>query len=118
MNISVSLINLIEVALDTLIKTTGTHIRLHGIENVPAQPALYVINHFTRMETILMPYIIKKNIKRYPISLAHESFFSGELGTFMDKVGAISTADPSRDKIFINALLTDTYPVIIFRKVR
>jgi esterase/lipase/1-acyl-sn-glycerol-3-phosphate acyltransferase len=114
MNISVSLINLIEVALDTLIKTTKTDIRLHGAENVPAQPVLYVINHFTRMETILMPYVIKKNIKRYPISLAYESFFSGELSTFMDKVGAVSTADPNRDKIFINALLTDSYPVIIF----
>ncbi len=114
MNISTSLINLIEVAVDTLIRTTGTDIRLHGIENVPTQPVLYVINHFTRMETILMPYIIKKNIKRYPISLAHHSFFSGDLGTFMDKVGAISTADPNRDKIFINALLTDSYPVIIF----
>lgn len=114
MNISVSLINLIEVALDTLTKTTKTDIRLHGLENVPAQPVLYVINHFTRMETILMPYVIKKNIKRYPISLAHHSFFSGELGTFMNKVGAVSTTDPNRDKIFINALLTDSYPVIIF----
>lgn len=114
MNISASLVHLIEVALDTLIKTTGTDIRLHGVENVPAQPVLYVINHFTRMETILMPYVIKKNIKRYPISLAHHSFFSGELGTFMDKVGAVSTNDPNRDRIFINALLTDSYPVIIF----
>ena len=33
---------------------------------------------------------------------------------FMDNVGAISTADPNRDKIFINALLTDSHPVIIF----
>ena len=32
----------------------------------------------------------------------------------MDKVGAISTADPNRDKILINALLTDSHPVIIF----
>ena len=114
MNISASLINLIEVTLDKLIKTTKTDIRLHGVENVPAQPVLYVINHFTRMETILMPYVIKKNIKRYPISLAHHSFFSGELGNFMNKVGAVSTTDPNRDKIFINALLTDSYPVIIF----
>jgi len=114
MKISDDLINIIEAALDTLIKAAGIDLRLHGLENVPDQPVLYVINHFTRLETILMPYIIKKNVKKYPISLAHHSFFSGEMRTFMDKVGAISTADPDRDKIFINALLTNSHPVIIF----
>jgi len=114
MNISNSLIKIIEVALDILIKVSGTDIRLHGNHNVPDQPVLYVINHFTRMETILMPYIIKKNIKKYPISLADHSFFNGELSTFMDKVGAISSTDQNRDTILINALLTDSQPVIIF----
>ena len=75
MNISNDLIKIIEVALDTLIKASGMDIRLHGIENVPDQPVLYVINHFTRLETILMPYIIKKNHKKYPVSLAASIFF-------------------------------------------
>jgi esterase/lipase/1-acyl-sn-glycerol-3-phosphate acyltransferase len=114
MNISNSLIKIIEVALDTLIKISGTDIHLHGSENVPNHPVLYVINHFTRLETILMPYIIIKISKKYPVSLADHSFFNGELSTFMDKVGAISTTDPNRDNILINALLTDCHPVIIF----
>ena len=80
MNISNSLINIIEAALDTLIKASGMDLRLHGLENVPDQPVFYVINHFTRIETILMPYIIKKNIKKYPVSLADKSFFSGKMG--------------------------------------
>ncbi|MGA2553944.1 MAG: alpha/beta fold hydrolase [Smithella sp.] len=114
MKISNDFIDIIEAALDTLIKASGMDLRLHGLENVPDHPVLYVINHFTRIETILMPYIIKKNIKKYPLSLADKSFFSGRMGEFMDNVGAISTADPNRDKIFINALLTDSHPVIIF----
>lgn len=114
MKISNDLINIIEAALDTLIKASGMDLRLHGLENVPDHPVLYVINHFTRIETILMPYIIKKNIKKYPVSLADKSFFSGRMGEFMDNIGTISTADPNRDKIFINALLTDSHPVIIF----
>jgi esterase/lipase/1-acyl-sn-glycerol-3-phosphate acyltransferase len=114
MMISNDFINIIEAALDTLIKASGMDLRLHGLENVPDHPVLYVINHFTRIETILMPYIIKKNIKKYPLSLADKSLFNGRMGEFMDNVGAISTADPNRDKIFINALLTDSHPVIIF----
>ena len=78
MNISNSLIKIIELALDTLIKISGSDIRLHGNRNVPDQPVLYVINHFTRLETILMPYIIIKNIKKYPISLADHSFLAVE----------------------------------------
>jgi esterase/lipase/1-acyl-sn-glycerol-3-phosphate acyltransferase len=114
MKISNDLINIIEAALDTLIKASGMDLRLHGLENVPDHPVLYVINHFTRIETILMPCIIKKNIKKYPFSLADKSFFSGRMEEFMDNVGAISTADPNRNKILINALLTDSHPVIIF----
>ena len=114
MNISNTLIKTTMITLDALIKASGTDIRLHGTEKVPDQPVLYVINHFTRMETILMPYIIKKNIKKYPISLADQSFFGGKMGDIMDKYGAISTVNPNRDAILINALLTDSNPVIIF----
>ena len=67
MKISNDLINIIEAALDTLIKASGMDLRLHGLENVPDHPVLYVINHFTRIETILMPYIIKKNIAQMAI---------------------------------------------------
>ncbi len=114
MKISEDLISLIAAALDTLITASGMDLRLHGLENIPDGPVLYVVNHFTRSETVLMPYLIRKHIKKYPISLAHESFFSGTMGEFMDKVGAISTADPDRDKIFIGALLTDSHPAVIF----
>lgn len=114
MNISNDLVKIILVTLDTLIKAAGIDMRLHGIENVPDQPVIYVVNHFTRLETVLIPYIIKKNVNKDAVSLAAQYFFSGRMKDFMDNVGAVSTADPNRDKIFINALLTDSHPVIIF----
>jgi len=114
MNISNDLINIIETAIDTLIKTAGIDIRLHGIEKIPDQPVVYVVNHFTRLETGLIPYIIRKHIKKYPVSLAAQYFFDGKMKEFMDNVGAVSIADPDRDKICINALLTDSHPVVIF----
>ena len=114
MNISKDLVNFIMFSLDTLIQTAGIDIRLHGLEKVPDQPVVYVINHFTRLETVLMPYLIKKHFHKEAVSLAHESFFSGKMRDLMDNVGAVSTADPHKDKIFIHALLTDGHPVIIF----
>ena len=118
MNISNNLLTTLEIALDTIFKASGTDIRLHGLELIPDQPVLYVVNHFTRMETFLMPYILKKNVRKYPISLADSSFFSGKMGEFMDRVGAISTADKNRNAILIGALLTDSHPVIIFPEDR
>lgn len=112
--ISPSLIGLIEVSLDALIRAVGIDIRLHGLQNVPNEPVVYVINHFTRVETVLMPYLIKKHVHKFPLSLAAEMFFDGENAVWMKKLGAVSTADPERDEIFIKALLTDEHPVIIF----
>ncbi|MBP7734534.1 MAG: alpha/beta hydrolase [Spirochaetes bacterium] len=114
MNISNTLLTTLEITLDTIFKASGTDLRVHGLENVPDQPVLYVVNHFTRMETFLMPYIIKKKLRKYPISLADRSFFSGKMGEFMDRVGAVSTADQNRNAILIGSLLTDRHPVIIF----
>ena len=114
MNISNALIKTIMVTLDAIMKASGTDIRVHGAGSVPDQPILYVVNHFTRMETILMPYVIKKSIKKYPISLADSSFFGGKMGDLMERLGAVSTANPSRDALLINALLTDSNPVIVF----
>ncbi len=114
MNISNAMIEAISVSLDVIFKASGTDIRMHGTKDVPDQPILYVVNHFTRMETIMMPYVIRKYIKKYPISLADSSLFEGRLGEIMDRAGAVSTTDPNRDSILINALLTDIHPVIIF----
>jgi len=73
--ISSSLIRLIEVSLDALIKTVGIDIRLHGLQNIPNQPVVYVINHFTRLETILMPYLIKNMFINFPFRLPISPFF-------------------------------------------
>ncbi len=113
-HISNAMVRSIMVALDVIFKASGTDIRMHGLENVPDQPVLYVVNHFTRMETIILPYVIKKYIKKYPVSLADSSFFAGRLGEIMERGGAVSTDDPDRDKILTHALLTDSHPVIIF----
>jgi len=100
--------------MDALIGAAGIDMRLHGIENVPDQPVVFVVNHFTRAETGLVPYVIKKNFKKYPLSLADQHFFDGKIKNFMDHVGAVSITDPNRDKILISALLTDRQPVVIF----
>ncbi len=81
-DISNALIRSIMIALELIFKASGTDVRVHGIQNVPDQPVLYVVNHFTRMETVIMPYIIKKHLGMFPLSLADASFLpAGSAGS-------------------------------------
>lgn len=103
-----------KITLDAVFKASAADIRVHDTERIPAASVIYVVNHFTRMETAFLPYVIFKYTKKYALSLAHHSFFKGKLETFLHKMGAVSTKDPDRDKLLINALLTGNMSVIIY----
>jgi len=108
------LANTAVITLDAIFKNSGADIRLHGLDRIPDQPVLYLANHFTRIETTFLPYLIKKHTGRYAHSLADDSFFSGNFGKLIQKLGAVSTADSDRDRILISALLNMETSVIIF----
>ncbi|HPD05983.1 MAG TPA: 1-acyl-sn-glycerol-3-phosphate acyltransferase, partial [Spirochaetota bacterium] len=114
MDISVHLMKLTGLAIDMLSKLSNATIRVHDAERIPKAPVVFVINHFTRMETFFLPNVIYKITGKYLYSLAHHSFFTGSFGKFMEKVGAVSTKDPLRDAKFIGALLRGDMDCIIF----
>ncbi|HXK66245.1 MAG TPA: 1-acyl-sn-glycerol-3-phosphate acyltransferase, partial [Spirochaetota bacterium] len=114
MDVSYNLLNLTGKAIDILAKFSKADIRVHDVGRIPKAPVVFVVNHFTRMETFFLPNVIHKITGKYIYSLAHHSFFVGGFGTFMEKVGAVSTKDPLRDVKFIGALLRGDMDCIIF----
>ncbi|NJD92423.1 MAG: glycerol acyltransferase, partial [Geobacter sp.] len=93
-------------------------VRTHGSENIPAGAIIFVINHFTRIETLLMPYHIYK-LTGVPVwSLADAAFFEGPLGGLLESVGALSTQDPDRDRLIVKSLLTGEANWIIYPEGR
>jgi len=102
------------LAIRALSNLSKARLRLHGQANVPAGSLIFVVNHFTRIETLLMPYVIHQLTRRPVWSLADAEFFRGPFSRLLEQVGAVSTRDPERDRLIIKSLLTGEANWIIF----
>ncbi|UCG13675.1 MAG: alpha/beta fold hydrolase [Deltaproteobacteria bacterium] len=98
-------------ALESLFKTS---VKVHDAENIPEGVIIFAVNHFTRLETLILPYEFYNLTGKPVMSLAYHGLFTGALGSYLESVGAVSTKDPNRDKIIIGSLLTGEHPWLIF----
>ena len=84
----------------------GIRIRVTGTENLVCRPTLFAPNHFTRVETLLVPYIIYKYAGRQVRSLGTHSVFKGIFGRYFEAVGGMSTRHPRRNRTIVRELMT------------
>ncbi|MBW1961763.1 MAG: alpha/beta fold hydrolase [Deltaproteobacteria bacterium] len=102
----------------TISALSKVRLNIHEQENIPHGSIIFVINHFTRIETLLLPYHLNR-ITGIPVwSLADDSLFKGALGKFLDAVGAVSTRNPHRDQLIVKTLLTGEALWVIFPEGR
>lgn len=102
------------LAIKLLSRLSRASIVVHGKEEIPPGPTIFVVNHFTRIETFLLPSYIYNLTGKPALSLAAASLFKGPLGAFLDMVGTVSTADPKRDELILKKLLTGEANWVIF----
>ncbi|MGA1864479.1 MAG: alpha/beta fold hydrolase [bacterium] len=103
-----------KMGLRALERFSKASVHVHNCEDIPDGIIVFVVNHFTRLETFILPYELNKLIGKPVMSLAHYSLFTGALGAYLEKVGALSTKAPDRDKIIIRSLLVNDSPWLFF----
>ncbi len=102
-------------SLDLASQLIRADVRLHNHETIQDDMAIiFVVNHFTRLETLLLPYVIHKHTGKEIWGLAAADLFKGRLGKYLQSTGTVSTADPDRDRIIVHSLLTGEHPWMIF----
>jgi esterase/lipase/1-acyl-sn-glycerol-3-phosphate acyltransferase len=106
------------LAIKTLSNLSKARVHVHPSADLPEGAKIFVINHFTRLETFLAPYYLHRLIKMPIWSLASQEFFKGTLGRYLESIGAVSTSDPHRDRLIIKTLLTNEAGWIIFPEGR
>ena len=108
-------LSLTKWSLDLATKLIKADVRLHNAEVIKDDMAIiFVVNHFTRLETMLLPYVMHKYTGLEVWGLAAAELFQGRIGQFLSSVGTISTKDPDRDKIIVHSLLNGAHPWMIF----
>jgi esterase/lipase/1-acyl-sn-glycerol-3-phosphate acyltransferase len=102
-------------AIRILSKLSAADVILHGTENIPHGSIIFVINHFTRIETLLMPLHIYELTKVPVWSLADFNQFGGDhMKGWLDSIAVMSTRDPHRDQLIVKSLLTGEANWIIY----
>ncbi len=101
-------------ALRILEKIINARITVEGLADVPERPTLFVINHFTRIETMLLPHLIYRETGRYPRSLADAALFDGPFGDYITSLRVTSVKAPHRDQEIIGDLMTGRSNWVIY----
>ena len=101
--------------LKTFSGFSKANIIIKGKENIPDGSVIFCANHFTRIETIFLPYHIHAITRKQVWSLAAKELFEiPVLEGFLNKLGAVSTNDPNRDMLILKTLLSGNVQWIIF----
>ncbi|WP_299979823.1 alpha/beta fold hydrolase [Desulfobacula sp.] len=101
--------------LKTFSGFSKANIKISGKHHIPDGSVIFTANHFTRIETIFLPYHIHNITKKEIWSLAAAELFEVPvLQGFLKNLGAVSTKDPHRDELILKTVLSGDVQWIIF----
>ncbi|RXJ96456.1 glycerol acyltransferase [Malaciobacter molluscorum] len=105
--------------LNLLEKILSTNIKIYGIENIPKDnPKIFVANHFTRIEALLVPYCLYDITNKKVGVIADDGLMKSYFGNYLQNIGALAKSHPNRNNIILSDLLTARKDWLIFPEGR
>lgn len=109
------LINTNGYVLSLLEKILNANIEVKGIENIPKNnPIMFVANHFTRIEAMIVPYTLYNLTNKKVGVIADDSLFKSYFGNFLKNLGAMKKSEINRNEHIIGDLITSCKNWMIF----
>ncbi|MGA1932422.1 alpha/beta fold hydrolase [Arcobacter sp. YIC-464] len=113
------LINTNGYILSLLEKILDANVEVKGIENIPKNnPRIFVANHFTRTEAMLVPYTMYNLTGKKVGVIADDSLFKTYFGDFLSNLGAMKKSDPLRNNHILGDLVTSCKDWMVFPEGR
>jgi len=101
-------------SMKVAMRLLGVELRVTGLERLPDRPVLFVVNHFTRFETFLIPYAIFNRFDRPVHTLATDNIFKGIFGKYLRSLGVMSIRAPQRNRTIVAELMTGRANWVIY----
>ena len=109
------LLNTNGYVLSLLEKILDANIEVKGIENIPHDnPKMFIANHFTRTEAMLVPYTLYNLTGKKVGVIADDSLFKSYFGDFLQNLGAMRKSQENRNEHIIGDLITSCKNWMIF----
>lgn len=105
-------------AIKAFTDLSRARVRTYGRENIPKGALIFAINHFTRIETLLIPYQLHRLTGLTFWNLADYELFDAGLAGIFNRLGVVSTRNPDRDRLMVKTLLTGEAAWIVFPEGR
>jgi esterase/lipase len=93
-------------------------VRVHGTGDIPPGAKIFLPNHFSSIEALLLPYHLFLSTRRQLWTLADDSSYLGSLSALLDMAAARVKPGPDLDRFVMRTLLAGEADWIIFPPVR
>jgi esterase/lipase/1-acyl-sn-glycerol-3-phosphate acyltransferase len=98
--------NILRYVIDGILKLARVDLVVNGLELVPDQSVIYIANHFTRTETLLVPYSIYKTKQQTPRILTAQYVFDAVGKKLLEGIGSVPISLPDLDDIAAKSLIS------------
>lgn len=113
------MVHLTKEVLDAVLKLIKARVRVHHCTQFdPNISVIYAANHFTSLETVLLPCLLYKNLHAEPFIMASKALFRGETEPHLLAETDASFLSLERDVAIVRSLLLGKNPWLLFPEKR